>query len=138
VIRQATAEDIEFVVDLIREFDGLKLWPDPLRLNEDDFRQTVRGLIGQGVIFLSERGFIALTVYPSLYNYSVRIASEMSFYAPDGRGDELRRAAEAWAAERADILVMGGHEPGPIERIARWYRRKGYAPTARLFAKRVR
>lgn len=138
MIRQASAADLDRIVELVAEFGAKGLWPEPLVLDPGDFRQTCERMLERGVMFLSERGVIALTVNPSLYNYRVLVAAEMFFYAPDGRGDELRKAAEAWASERADLLMMGGHEPGPIERISTWYRRKGYAPAARLFSKRVK
>jgi hypothetical protein len=137
VIRKATAADLDEIVAIVAEFDALKLWPEPLVLNRDDFRKTCGRLLEIGVIFLSERGVIALTLNPSLFNYAVKVASELFFYAPDGRGDDLRKAAEAWAADKAQLICMGAHEPGPVERVSKWYRRKGYAPSARLFAKRI-
>lgn len=100
-----------------------------------DFAETCARLLEAGVIFVSGGGVLGLVVNPSLYNHAVRVASELFFYAPDGRGDDLRRAAEMWAAEHADLIVMGAHEPGSVERLANWYRRAGYQPIGRQFAK---
>lgn len=112
-------------------------WPAPLTFCPADFAQTCVALLASGgAIFLTETGgLIGLTVSPSLYNHADKVVSELFFWAPDGRGDALRKAAEAWAKDRAAVLVMGAHEPGPVERIATWYRRKGYAPIGHQFAK---
>jgi hypothetical protein len=137
VIRRATAADLPWLVALGAQFHAEPRWPAPLTFNPDDFAETCARLLEAGVIFLSERGLIGLMVSPSIYNHSVTVASELFFWAPDGQGDALRRAAEQWASEHADVLVMGAHEPGPVERISNWYRRKGYVPIGRQFARAV-
>jgi hypothetical protein len=137
VIREATVADLGHIVSLVAAFHAEPRWPEPIQFNARHFRATAWRLIGSGVILLSERGLLGLTVSPSLYNHHVLICSELFFWAPDGRGDELRRAGEAWAKSRASLLIMSAHEPGPAERIANWYRRAGYAPIGRQFAKVV-
>jgi len=135
VIRQATVADVPHIVALGRAFHAQPRWPAPLTFRAADFADTCDRLLDAGAIFLSERGLIGLVVNPSIYNHAVAVASELFFWAPDGQGDALRRAAEAWAKDRAAVLIMGAHEPGPVERIANWYRRKGYSPIGRQFAK---
>ena len=135
MIREATAADLPQLVALVARFHSEPRWPAPIVFNAEDFAKTAERLIEVGVIFLSEGGLLGLTLQPSIYNYDVTVCAELFFWAPDGRGDELRKAAEAWAAERASLLILSGHEPGPIERIANWYRRKGYTPIGRQFAK---
>lgn len=115
-------------------FHATPQWPG-LTFFPEDFRQTAKAILDRGVIFLSRGGLIGLVVAPSLYNREAKVAAEMFFWAPDGEGDALRRAAEEWARERADVLVMNAHEPGDVERIACWYGRKGYVPMGRQFAK---
>jgi hypothetical protein len=112
-------------------------WGGLLTFDPASFRRTCELLIERGVIFITDRGLIGLSVGPSIYNHALTVCSELFFWAPDGRGDELRKAAEAWASGHADVLVMGAHEPGPVERISNWYRRKGYAPIGRQFARTV-
>jgi hypothetical protein len=135
VIRRASADDLPRLVQLGARFHAEPRWPSPIVFSPDDFAETCKRLLEVGVIFLSENGLLGLIVQPSLYNYDAPVCAELFFWAPDGRGDELRRAAEAWAKDRAVMLVMSAHEPGPVERIARWYRRKGYVPIGRQFAK---
>jgi hypothetical protein len=127
--------DLPHLVALGERFHAEPRWPSPIVFNAGDFAETCRRLLEVGVIFLSENGLLGLIVQPSIYNYDVSVCAELFFWAPDGRGDELRRAAEAWAKDRSAMLVMSAHEPGPVERIANWYRRKGYVPIGRQFAK---
>lgn len=135
MIREAATADLPRIVELGREFHREDRWSGMLAFDPASFAETCGRLLEVGVIFLSDGGLIGLVVNPSIYNHATRVASELFFWAPDGRGDDLRRAAEAWAKQHADVLVMGAHEPGPVERIANWYRRKGYVPIGRQFAK---
>lgn len=136
MVRAATEQDIPRLVALVAAFHAEPRWPGPLSFKAEDFAQTCQALLASGgAVFLSDGGLIGLTVNPSLYNHAVKVASELFFWAPDGRGDALRQAAEAWAKDRACLLVMSAHEPGPVARIANWYRRKGYQPIGRQFAK---
>ncbi len=135
MIRQATAADLPRLVALGAAFHRQDRWSGTLTFDAASFRVTCERMLEVGAIFLSDGGLIGLVVNPSIYNHATSVASELFFWAPDGRGDELRKAAEQWASERASVLVMGCHEPGPVERISNWYRRKGYAPIGRQFAK---
>lgn len=135
MIRAATEADLDHIVGLVAEFHSVPRWPWDEAFRAEDFRETARLILQRGVIFLSERGLIGLTVSPSLYNHKQATCSELFFWAPDGQGDALRRAAEAWAKNRAQIIIMSAHEPGPVARILNWYRRKGYVPIGRQVAK---
>lgn len=137
MIRRATADDLDEITALGNAFHSVERWAGLVAYRPDDFRATCGLLIERGAIFLSDRGLIGLSLGPSIYNHSLTVCSELFFWAPDGQGDALRKAAEGWASEHADVLVMGCHEPGPVERISNWYRRKGYAPIGRQFAKAV-
>lgn len=133
-MREATYDDLREIVMLVEAFHQVPRWPG-VAFDAADFAVTATRVIERGVIFLSDWGLIGMLVGPSIYNAKSRIAAEMFFWAPDGRGDALRLAAEAWARQRADVIVMGAHEPGPTVRIARWYARKGYVPMGHQFAK---
>lgn len=137
MIRVATAADLDHIVALGAEFHRVDRWSGLIAFDPADFRAACELLIARGVILLSDGGLIGLTVSPSIYNHALSVCSELFFWAPDGRGDALRRAAEQWASDRASVLVMGCHEPGPVERISNWYRRKGYSPIGRQFARAV-
>lgn len=130
--RRATADDIDHIIALGAAFHD-EHGVGPQGFNAGDFGLSVAATIERGAVFLSDGGAIGLAVAPSFLDHSKRLALELFFWAPDGRGDELRKAAEAWAADNADALIMSAHEPA--ERAANWYRRKGYAPIGRQFAK---
>jgi hypothetical protein len=134
VIREATAADIPLIVSLGADFHATPQWGGTITFDPESFAKTATRVIETGVIFLSGRGLIGLRASPSIYNYGQEVVSELFFWAPDGRGNALRRAAEQWAAGR--VLVLGAHEPAD-PRIEHWYRRAGYVPIGRQFAKVV-
>ena len=138
--RRATLGDLDFIVELVAAFHETPRWPG-VDFDADDFRFAAARIIETGAVFLTQRGLIGLIVTPSIYNRKARVASEMFFWAPDGQGDALRRAAEAWAASpevAAHALIMNAHQPGEIDRIERWYVRKGYRPMGRQYVKVTR
>jgi hypothetical protein len=69
VIREATVADLGHIVSLVAAFHAEPRWPEPIQFNARHFRATAWRLIGSGVILLSERGLLGLTVSPSLYNH---------------------------------------------------------------------
>lgn len=134
MILKATINDLPRVVDLGNRFHSVERWSGILDYRAEDFARSCERLIEHGAIFLSEDGLIGLCVSPSIYNHSQRVCSELFFWAPDGRGEALYRAAVSWAADNADIIVMSGHEPFD-PRLDHWYRRKGFAPIGRQYAR---
>lgn len=134
MVRIATLADVPFIVGLGADFHSGPQWGGTVTFDPESFAKTAELVIEQGVIFLSDRGLIGLRVSPSIYNHSQEVVSELFFWAPDGRGDALRKAAEQWA--KGKTLVMGAHEPAD-PRIEHWYRRAGYVPIGRQFAKVV-
>lgn len=105
----------------------------PTGFEAASFATSVARVVEEGAVFVTDSGAIGLVLSRSILDHSKRLALELFFYAPDGDGDALRKSAEAWAAENADVLVMSAHEPA--ERASNWYRRKGYAPLGRQFTK---
>lgn len=136
MIRRAGLGDLPELVALGSEFHQEDRWSGTLTFDPDSFALTCKALIERGAVFLSDHGLIGLSVSPSIYDHSLNVCSELFFWAPDGRGDALEAAARHWASRHADVIVMGSHEPHD-PRMDRWYRRKGYAPIGRQFARRL-
>jgi hypothetical protein len=131
VIRRAGVQDIPEIVTRGAEFHATDRWSGLLTFDPASFEKTALALLENGAIFLSKRGLIGLARTRSIYNHAEPVCSEMFFWAPDGRGDQLRRAAEQWAS---GLLILGAHEPAD-PRIETWYRRAGFVPVGRQFAK---
>lgn len=140
MIRRAELDDLAEVVALVGDFHTPGEWHGLAEFDPISFSEVAAGIIRQGVIFLSERGLIGLVLVPWTYNTNVTVAAECFFWAPDGRGDALLRAAEDWAADKADLISTSAHIPGEprLKRIDRWFRRKGYLPMGLQYAKAVR
>lgn len=89
-------------------------------------------------VFVTAQGVLGVIAAP-LWCGEALTVQELFFWASDGRGSALRRAAEAWAASKgAAAVLMGAHEPGDIERVGRWYARAGYEPHGRFYKKVMR
>lgn len=136
MIRQAGLGDIPELVALVTEFHTEDRWSGILRFDPESFALTCKAVIERGAAFLSGHGLIGLSVNPSIYDHSTLVCSELFFWAPDGQGNALHAAARHWASRYADIIVMGAHEPAD-PRIDHWYRRKGYAPIGRQYARKL-
>lgn len=123
MIRQAGPDDLEHIVDLGRRFHAASLWSDLVPFEADDFRQSAGALIEResAVIFLSEDGFIGVSKVPLYFNFATPITAELFFWAPDGKGNDLLKAAREWAG---GLLVMNAHRGD--ERVCRWYRMQGF------------
>jgi len=134
VIREATAQDMPLIVELGREMHARSVWRDYAAFDGTDFDNSAQRLIDDpdGAVFLSRRGMLWLSIVSLYFNSGVRIAAEMFFYAPDGRGDALRRAGERWARQSAQLIAMNAHgNTDPRARLL--YERAGYAALEHSF-----
>lgn len=94
-------------------------------------------LIGQGIVYLSERGIIGGLLSPIYFNPDYKVAVELFWWAPVG-GHELRKAFEAWAVEQgANSIQFSGQRNERAEIVEKLFRRAGYAPVETGFVKRV-
>lgn len=137
LIRRATEADLPAIVEFGRDFYAASHWASIADYDPERTAGTLRSLIERQdtALFISPRGLIGMVLLP-LWCGDVLTAQEFIFWAGDGQGAALRRAAEAWADEHgARVVVMGAHEPGDMDRIEKFYRRNGYAPHGRSFRK---
>lgn len=136
MIRQARRSDIQQCLEYARMFHAQSIWSD-VEFCEQSTRQTMTGLIENedGILYLTDSGFIGGVCAPLLFNKSVRIAYEMFWFAGKN-GRELIQAFEDWAAEKAAFPLMVCLEDERVETVAKIYRRRGYTPSERYFVKR--
>lgn len=136
VVQKATERDIARIVTLGLEFHGLSAWRGVADFDAKAFAKTLKSWIASDrmAVFISPRGFVVVGLSP-LYFTEVEVAHEALFYAPDGNGDQLRKAAEAWAiAKGASGLLMGIHTERRTA-AERWYRMAGYSFYGQTFLK---
>jgi len=89
-------------------------------------------------VLMTDGGHLIATLYSLPFNKSVRIASEINFYAEDGAGADLLSAFEQWARDKGavvcDIATMHGYRHEAIDRL---YRRMGFSATEHHYIKRL-
>jgi nucleotide-binding universal stress UspA family protein len=136
VIRQATADDAGTVEAICAACYPQSHWVGVADYSASRVRETVAALAesDEGAVFFSGGGAIAVIRVPLWFSEAFAV-SELFFWALDGAGAALRAAAEQWAADKADIVLMGAHEPGRMAAVSEWYRRGGYVPHGRTYRK---
>ena len=138
MISEATKDDVPSLVELCARFHAWSQFPGGSVFDPESCRSSFEALIERdnGVLLHGGGGFIGLSLGPLFFNHAEPMAVELFFWAPEGNGDAIRKAAEAWAKSKgALLLMMCGHEPS--ERASKWYSRKGYEPFGRQFMKVV-
>lgn len=139
MIKEATLDDVAELVALCGRFHAWSKFPGGSVFDPESCAASFRALVERDTATLLHGGggFIGLSMGPLFFNHAELMAVELFFWAPEGNGDALRKAAEAWAeANGARVLMMCGHAPN-AERSAKWYARKGYEPFGRQFMKVV-
>lgn len=135
MIRRATPDDMEHVVELGRAFHAYSPWRG-VSYDHDAIRAFVAGCIETGAIFLSETGMCGGLVSPLYFNPAFRIGVEFFWWAPDG-GSALRQAFEDWAREEgAQGVQFSALSDEHLPAVTRIYRRSGFAPAETAFVKR--
>lgn len=137
MIRTATVDDIPEIVSLGRAFHAASHWAGVVDFDDEWLAENAANWIASdnADVFLSEGGLLIMVACP-LHFFREVVAQELTFWAIDGLGNELRQAGEEWARSKgARVVLMGAHEPGKPEVMARWYRMGGYAPFGHSFAK---
>ena len=104
MIRQATAEDVPRVAEMAMRFIAAAGKPEG---RPAEVEAVVRGMVGGGGCFVSERGMILGIVAPLYYRPDYLEAHEVAWWCEDGAGLRLLRAFEQWARDRgAREIVM--------------------------------
>ena len=121
-IRAATPADIPRIINMIEALTQAVNGPqavDRLRAGE-----TLAGLMQSdtGLVLVSDRGFIAGVIMQTVISPEP-VAAELGWYAPDGSGQALLDAFEAWAVERGARLVKLSCAGGKVQALLE---RRGY------------
>lgn len=130
-VRLATAADIMRVVDMVEDLcaavDGL------MPVNRPWAAQFLSQLISspQGIVYVSEGGFIAASIQPTVISSS-EVAMEHGWFARDGSGRALLQAFEDWG--RAQGAVMAKMSTGVIGPDLS---KAGYTLTEKTWVKRL-
>jgi hypothetical protein len=106
--RQAVLADLETVVALCREFHSISLWSS-IPFDEDHVTKLAANTIATGGVFLVDGGLIAGLVTGTVFAPDVLMAAEIIWYAPNGGGQELRTAFEAWAVSQGATVSQLTH-----------------------------
>lgn len=138
MIRDATVEDIPFIVDLGRKFAAIT-YPE-IDYDPETTAASLRGLIDSeaGVLLVSERGMIGAVLFPMFFNAGHLHCQEMFWWDEGGEGRALLRALEARARERGartiTMVCLDDIRPGVFAKL---YTRAGYRPAERFFIKGI-
>ena len=105
MIREATAEDVLRIVDMV---EALRLAVGgPVPVNRPHTARTVAGLLDSpdGAVWVSDAGFVAGALTQTIIS-PAPLAQELGWYATDGTGLRLLRRFETWAKERGAVLIQ--------------------------------
>ena len=120
--RHATAEDVNFVVDLIE--DLVSAIDSPMRVERDAAAQTVASLINSddGCVIIDGDGFIAGQITRTVISSS-RVAVELGWISKSASGRRLLLAFETWAKSKGASLVAMSTGPKGPDLSRRGYRK---------------
>ena len=131
MIRQATMDDIEDVLEWGRKFHAYSPWGKRVPINEPDWRATVTNLLqsDEAAVFVSDGGFCGGLIFSMYFNHNFRIGQELFWYA-DHDGKALREAFEEWAiTQGCQALQMSCIADKREPAVRRLFRVAGYMPT---------
>lgn len=125
IIRKATHDDVDMVVDMGRDFHAYSPWSH-IEFDREATKEFIGKVIEGGVVFLSDSGMIGGVLNPLYFNPSHVVAAELFWWAKSG-GIPLMRAFEEWAKENnARGLQFSGLGDAKSERMDRLFTRSGY------------
>jgi len=103
--RFATPEDEGHVIEMAKAFFSVSPYSG-VEFDEESVRVLFRQLLSGGCVIVNERGFIAGALTPLFFAPSLKVATEVAWWAPDGGGTELRELFEAWAKDNGASAVQ--------------------------------
>lgn len=138
MIRQAKATDVPRLVEICRAYHPRSHWA-PVSFNVEKATSRFTDWIdNENVLVLIGDNSLLVGCATEPWFSDDTITQELLFYAADKAGIALRDTFEAWARGQDTVLnLMSAQEPGPAEVMTRWYRRAGYRPFGRSFAKEL-
>lgn len=147
MIRPGLPEHMPRLIEMGRAFFAASALARVAEFDDGSFVETVEGFSAVDALYVAEHGagivgMIGALVYPAWFNKRHLTGQELFWWVdPEwrGRGHGMalyRRLMERIEAQRLASFTMGSTETLKPAALARFYRREGYVPTERLFAKR--
>lgn len=136
--RDATEGDVERLADMGAAFFEHSPWSKLTQYCREKAQATLRNLIGgeSGVLLTNESGMLGAACY-EMYCSKDKIIQEV-FWWSKGKGADLLAAFEEDGRKRgARFAMVSALENEHIERIDKFYRRMGYVPVERTYAKEL-
>jgi hypothetical protein len=133
--RPATTDDIAHVAEMAVKFISASPYRD-VEVNIDDLESLIRSLIEGGILFVTDRGFIAGVISPLFFAPAIHVAAELAWWSEDGMGEQLREAFEDEAIKRgAQAVQMSVLNNNFASRLTKTLAEDGYHPVEVSFLK---
>jgi hypothetical protein len=141
LIRRATVDDVPALVEMGGRFIASSAYRGRIGDNADVRRGLMKRMIDgpEFALLVSVRsgtltGMIGMMTYEHPLSGDL-VAGEVFWWAEDGRGLSLLRAAEAWARGKGVTAVQ---MIAPNDRVGAIYEAKGYRPLERIYQRELR
>lgn len=137
MIWEAEREDLDRIVLMGREFHAMSPYRD-LGFDPEGFEDFCGRLIDHedGVIFISDDGFVAGLLNRSFFNPRAVLGAELMWWAGT-TGRQLREAFEQWSRDRGAVgCQFSGLANEREATIRKVFARAGYVPAEQAFLKR--
>jgi GNAT superfamily N-acetyltransferase len=148
VVRKAVVEDMPAYMDLAAAFVASTPVSSIIPFDRGSTEDFVVGALDNPdmLVLVAEKegtvvGITAALAYPMYFNPSKLVAQELWWYlAPDARGGPaaklLFQTIEKWAKTKgAEAMFMIALADERVDAVAKVYKRNGYTPVERTYAK---
>lgn len=126
--RQATLEDVPFIVEQARKFHSFSPYKN-VPFDQEYIETFVIHIIQTGGVFVNESGFILGQMVPLYFSPKSKIAAELAWWCPDGNGRELKDAFEKWGLDNgAEAVQFSTLNNEYINSLAKYLIDDGYKP----------
>lgn len=137
MIRPATLADIPQLKEWGQRFADKANLTAHVGYCPESMAATFQHMIEQDnyTILVGENGAIGGGYSPHPFNFAHKFAQEVFWWSEGREGLRLLQAFEDWAREHCDSLTMITLESVNPERMAKFYRNRGFRPTEHSFLK---
>lgn len=134
MIREAAADDLPALVDMAEKFVNVAFPGEAF--DQGSEAATIAHLIRapEGIVLVSERGFIAGIVYPVHFNHGVLVGQEIGWWGDIDLCPAFESMARELGAKKCLMLALEDRKLRPMTRL---YRRMGYRQIEHTFVKEL-
>jgi N-acetylglutamate synthase-like GNAT family acetyltransferase len=148
MVRDATAEDEDAVLEMARQFVAFAPYADTFTATDEELRMTISQFIMSAKSFVAEVdgkvvGMLAAVLTPVWYAPSHKAAVELAWWVDPAHrkgmsGIRLVQAFEKWAKEQgASMVSMSNLEVDDNGLVANMLNRFGYRMSEQTHSKRI-